>query len=164
LTLGLTQPLTEMSTRNISWGLGGKGGRSVRLTIFPSSCADFLEIWEPHLTGTPQGLFRPVMGLLYLVSSTFRLIRRVFSLEKVFKKSYPAFLRRMLNSCVFRLLFRQITLLIMRCVLSGGKCGVVLFANSFVARMWQYLSLQCSLMYKIALFSLMCPGLAHLCF
>jgi len=50
MTLGLTQPLTEMSTRNISWG--GKGGRCVGLTTLPHSCADCLEIWEPYLPGT----------------------------------------------------------------------------------------------------------------
>jgi len=37
MTLGSTQPLTEMSTRSISWW--GKGGRCLRLTIFPPSCA-----------------------------------------------------------------------------------------------------------------------------
>jgi len=36
MTLGLTQPLTEMSTRSIFWG---KGGRCVRLTTLPPSCA-----------------------------------------------------------------------------------------------------------------------------
>ena len=36
MALGLTQPLTEVSTRCISWG---KGGRCVRLTIIPPSCA-----------------------------------------------------------------------------------------------------------------------------
>ena len=50
MALGLTQPLTEMSTRNISWG---KGGRCVELTTLPPSCADCLEIWEPH--GPVQG-------------------------------------------------------------------------------------------------------------
>jgi len=39
--LGLTQPLTETSTRNIS--CGGKGGRCVGLTLLPS-CAFCLEI------------------------------------------------------------------------------------------------------------------------
>jgi len=57
MALGLTQFLTEMSTRNISWG---KGGRCVGLTTLPPSCADFLEIWNP------QGLSKPVMGLLYI--------------------------------------------------------------------------------------------------
>jgi len=50
MALGLTQPLIEMSTRNIAWG--GKGGRFVGLTTLPPSCADFLEIWDPQLPGT----------------------------------------------------------------------------------------------------------------
>jgi len=49
MALGLTQPLTEMSNRNISWG---KGGRCVGLTTLLLSCADFLEIWEPQTPGT----------------------------------------------------------------------------------------------------------------
>ena len=36
MALGSTQPLTEMNTRCIS---GGKGGRCVRLTTLPPSCA-----------------------------------------------------------------------------------------------------------------------------
>ena len=50
MALGLTQPLTEMSTRNIFWG--GKGGRCVGLTTLPPSCAYCLEIWEPQPPGT----------------------------------------------------------------------------------------------------------------
>ena len=46
---GLTQPLTEMSTRNISWG---KGGRCVELTTLPPLSADCLEIWERQPPGT----------------------------------------------------------------------------------------------------------------
>ena len=49
MVLGLTQPLTEMSTRNTS---GGKGGRCVGLTTLPPSYADCLEIWEPQPPGT----------------------------------------------------------------------------------------------------------------
>jgi hypothetical protein len=50
MALGSTQPLTEMSTRNISWG---KDGRCVGLTTLPPSCADCLKIWEPQ---TPETL------------------------------------------------------------------------------------------------------------
>jgi hypothetical protein len=47
--LGLTQPPTEKSTRNISWG---KGGRYVGLTNLPLLCADYLAVWEPQPPGT----------------------------------------------------------------------------------------------------------------
>ena len=57
IALGLTQPLTEMSTRGIYWG--GKGGRCVGLTTLPPSCADCLEIWEPQ----PPGTLRACPGL-----------------------------------------------------------------------------------------------------
>jgi hypothetical protein len=50
MTLGLTQPLIEMSTRNIA--LGGKGSRCLGLTALPPSCADFLEIWDSQAPGT----------------------------------------------------------------------------------------------------------------
>ena len=49
MALGLTQAVTEMSTRNI---LGGKGVRCVGLTTLPSSGAECLEIWEPQPSGT----------------------------------------------------------------------------------------------------------------
>jgi hypothetical protein len=32
--------------------LRGKGGRDVRLTTLPPSCADCFEIWEPQTPGT----------------------------------------------------------------------------------------------------------------
>jgi len=48
MALSLTQPLTEMSTRNISWD---KGGRCVGLTTLLPSFADSLEIWEPQPPG-----------------------------------------------------------------------------------------------------------------
>jgi hypothetical protein len=51
MTLGSTQPLTEMSTRNIYWG---KGGRCLGLTTLPPSYADWLEIWEPQLLWNPR--------------------------------------------------------------------------------------------------------------
>ena len=56
-----TQSVTEMITKNISWGGGGggKGGRGVGLTTLPPSCADCLEIWEPQ----PPGTLRASPGL-----------------------------------------------------------------------------------------------------
>ena len=50
MALRLTQPLTEMNTRNISLGLK----------------ADCLEIWGASNSWNPQGLSRPVIGWLYL--------------------------------------------------------------------------------------------------
>ena len=49
MALGMTQSLTEMSTRDISWG---KDIGCVRLTNPLPSCADCLEIWEPQTLGT----------------------------------------------------------------------------------------------------------------
>jgi len=56
MALVLIQPLTEMSTRNIS--LGDKVGRCVGLTILPPSFADCLGIWDPQ----PPGTLRPSPG------------------------------------------------------------------------------------------------------
>ena len=41
---GVDSALTEICTRNISGVGGGTGGRCVRLTTFPPSYVDFLEI------------------------------------------------------------------------------------------------------------------------
>jgi len=62
MALGSTQPLTEMSTRGISWG---KGGRCVRLTTYhhPVPLAGNLGVLT---SWNPLGLSRPVMGLHYL--------------------------------------------------------------------------------------------------
>jgi hypothetical protein len=57
IDLGSTQPLVKMSTRNIP---GDKGGRCVRLTTLPPSCAKCHEILEPK----PPGTLRVTPGLL----------------------------------------------------------------------------------------------------
>jgi hypothetical protein len=49
MALRSTQSLTEMNTKNISWG---KGGRRVGLIILPPSCADYHELWDPQFPGT----------------------------------------------------------------------------------------------------------------
>jgi hypothetical protein len=65
MALGSTQPLTEMSTRNIS--CGGKGGRSVGLTTLPPSSADYLEIWTPKRLQACNGIALPFTLLQLLV-------------------------------------------------------------------------------------------------
>ena len=62
MALGLTQPLTEMSTRSIS---GGKDGLCVRLTTYHHPVALSRNL-GPLTSWNPLGLSRPVMGLLYL--------------------------------------------------------------------------------------------------
>jgi len=61
MALGSVQSLTEMSTTNICWwvGGGGKGNRCVGLTTLPLSCADCLEIRGPQ----PPGTLRDCPGL-----------------------------------------------------------------------------------------------------
>ena len=63
MALGSTQPLTEMSTRNISWGQRRPVRRADNLTTFVCRLS-----WNLGTSPSwnPQGLFRPIMGLLYL--------------------------------------------------------------------------------------------------
>ena len=65
MALGSTKPLTEMSTRNISWG--GKDGQCVGLTTLSRSCADYLEMWEPELPGTLRVCPDLLQGLFNLI-------------------------------------------------------------------------------------------------
>ena len=58
MALGSTQPLTEMSTRNISWG---KEGRCVRLTTLPPSCAVVTKSGNPNFL-EPSGLLQACNG------------------------------------------------------------------------------------------------------
>jgi hypothetical protein len=52
--------------------LGGKGGRCIGLTMLPPSCADCLEILNVSNSWSPNGLSRPVMGLLYSDTKSWR--------------------------------------------------------------------------------------------
>jgi len=62
MALNLTQPITEISIRGISWGVGSKGGRCVGLTTLPLSRADFLDILEASTSWSHKGLSRHVLG------------------------------------------------------------------------------------------------------
>jgi len=62
-TLGLTQPLTEMCTSNISWGYRRPVLRADNFTTFMCRFSCNL---GTSTSWNPQGLFRPVMRLLYL--------------------------------------------------------------------------------------------------
>ena len=63
--LELTQPPTEMSTKNIP---GDKGGRRVGLANLPLSCADCLEIWEPR-PPEPSGPVKACNGTAIVLPS-----------------------------------------------------------------------------------------------
>jgi hypothetical protein len=62
VVLGSTQPLKEMTTRDIPWGEVGKGDWCLGLTILPLSSADCLQILETHLPGTLWICNRPLRG------------------------------------------------------------------------------------------------------
>jgi hypothetical protein len=64
MSLESTQPLTEMSIRNISWG---KGGRCVGLTTLPLSCADCPKTGSLKLL-KPSGPVKALMELLNLLT------------------------------------------------------------------------------------------------
>jgi len=54
MALGSTQPLMEMSSRGISWGV--KDSRCVGLTTLALSYVDFVEILIASTFWIPQGL------------------------------------------------------------------------------------------------------------
>jgi len=67
MALGLTQPLTEMSTRNVSWGQRRPVRRGDNIATFMCRLS-----WNlgASTSWNPQGLSRPVMGWLYLFYSS----------------------------------------------------------------------------------------------
>ena len=85
--LGLTWPLTEMSTRNIY--LGGKGGRCMGLTILPTSRANCLEIWDPQPPGTlwaSSGLYWNSFTFLPVTSGSQRMLDKFWFFVTVSKR------------------------------------------------------------------------------
>jgi hypothetical protein len=65
MALGLTQPLTEMSTRNISGGGGGKGSWCVGLTTLPPYVLIVLKCWSLNLL-EPSGSVQTCNGIAFL--------------------------------------------------------------------------------------------------
>jgi hypothetical protein len=62
MAVGSTQPLTEMSTRSISWGWMRPVRKADNLTTILCRCH---KIWEPLTSWNRLGHPRPVTGLLY---------------------------------------------------------------------------------------------------
>jgi len=80
MAVGSTQPLVKMNTRNIP---GGKGGRCVRLTTSPPSCAECHEIWEPKPPGTlwaTPGLLQDCLTFYMFPTGPLSIIRSVSTL------------------------------------------------------------------------------------
>jgi hypothetical protein len=76
MALGSTQPLTEMTTRRISWGVnvaGAKGWQPYHLPVLLSWNLGTLTSWDP------LGHSRPVTGLLYLYLFYFTYIRTMLA-------------------------------------------------------------------------------------
>jgi hypothetical protein len=66
------------------WRHSGKGGRCVKMTNLPPSCADCLEIREPQLPGT----FRACTGIVYLYLYLYKSLREFWLLVSL--STYPS--------------------------------------------------------------------------
>jgi len=82
VALGLTHPLTEMSTKNTSQE--GQGGWCVLLTTLPPSHAKCLVIWEPQ----PPGTLRAYPGLQWDCFTFFYLLREVGDRSSLWNVSF----------------------------------------------------------------------------
>jgi hypothetical protein len=75
--LGLIQLVTEMITRDVSWG---KGGQCTGLTTLPPSCADCLAVLGASTCWSPKDIFWPVLdGFTELVKYFASILYFVFT-------------------------------------------------------------------------------------
>jgi len=89
MALGSTQPLTEMSTRSISWG---KGGRCVRPTTLPPSRAFVMKSGNLNFL-EPSGRLQACNG----TALTFSYLINVGMSYTIFKDTITAYLLGTLN-------------------------------------------------------------------
>ena len=59
MALGLTRPVTEMSTRDVSWG---KGGQCTGLKTLPPPYANSLDILGASICWSHKNIFWPEVG------------------------------------------------------------------------------------------------------
>jgi hypothetical protein len=71
MALGLTQPLTEMSTRNISWGVKAAGAYNLHVpTVLESGSLNLLEPSGPVQAG--NGIALSLHQILSIMSERYR--------------------------------------------------------------------------------------------
>jgi hypothetical protein len=89
MAVGLTQSLTEMSTRNISWGQRRPVRGDDNLTNFMCRLS-----WNLGTSNSwnPLGLSRPVMGLLYLYFNISTYSEHMHNSDKLVSQSVVYFL------------------------------------------------------------------------
>jgi hypothetical protein len=66
MALGSTEPLTEMSTRNLPGGKGQPAGQLVRLTVSPPPVSRLSRKCGASTSLNPMGLHGQLQGLLHL--------------------------------------------------------------------------------------------------
>jgi hypothetical protein len=83
VVLGLTQPLTDMSTRNLPGGGGVNGGRRVRLTALPPSASRLsgrcwiLDVSQPYGSSWPvTGMAEPLLNNSCCIVSHFAVVAK----------------------------------------------------------------------------------------